>query len=255
MRFTITTALLLVLSAWPARAQSVAENLPPVLLPEEGGQVDRVLPKEPALPSHTFTVSDVGVDVTAESASKARDKAIMEAERAAYTQLCARLGVPDGAEKLNDDEIAALVQSFEVQSERVSAVRYVGTFTILFNPTALKKRISLPPALPQSLSETTAVEVNQLPAQAESRGALLHLTVAVKANTLAQWTQIKKRLGSIPQVSSIDTLDVGRGLIHIDLSYNGSFEELKRATLTQGLVLRQEVTGVLELYDGSMVFR
>ncbi len=86
-----------------------------------------------------YQIADVAADVTADSAARARDQAILQAQRNAFTQLLARLDVDAGlATKTNDDALAALVQAFEVQQERTSAVRYIGTFTVQFKPNAVR---------------------------------------------------------------------------------------------------------------------
>src|ERR1700761_2054301 len=59
-----------------------------------------------------YEVTDVAVDVTADSAAHAKDQAIAQGQRAAFLQLLDRLGVDSGvAAKLSDDDIATLVQS------------------------------------------------------------------------------------------------------------------------------------------------
>ena len=89
--------------------------------------------------STVYQITDVAVDVTAGTAAQARDQAIMQAQRAAFDQLLGRLGADASmAAKQDDNTIAALVQAFEVQQERTSAVRYVGTFTVQFKPNAVR---------------------------------------------------------------------------------------------------------------------
>lgn len=86
-----------------------------------------------------YTVSDVAVDVTADSAAKARDQAIAEAQRSAFVQLLERLGSDTSvAAKLSNDDLATLVKNFEVRDERASAVRYIGTFAVQFRPLAVR---------------------------------------------------------------------------------------------------------------------
>ncbi|NTU76375.1 MAG: DUF2066 domain-containing protein [Alphaproteobacteria bacterium] len=86
-----------------------------------------------------YQVSDVAVDVTSDSAAHARDQAILKAQQAALEQLLSRLGVEDGlASRLDAGTIGALVQAFEVQQERTSAVRYIGIFTVQFKPNAVR---------------------------------------------------------------------------------------------------------------------
>ena len=89
--------------------------------------------------SSVYNLSDVAVDVTADNAANARDQAIMQAQHLAFGQLLARLGSdPSIAERQDDNAIAALVQAVEVQQERASAVRYIGTFTVQFKPNAVR---------------------------------------------------------------------------------------------------------------------
>lgn len=90
-----------------------------------------------------FEVNDVVADVTAANAAAARDQAIMQAQRDALGQLLTRLGADTAlAAKQNDDQLARLVQGFEVQQERTSAVRYIGTFTVQFKPQAVRALLS-----------------------------------------------------------------------------------------------------------------
>ena len=86
-----------------------------------------------------YNVTDVQVDVTDASAAKARDQAIAEAQRSAFTQLLERFGVDTSiGAKLSNDDLSTLVQNFEVRNERSSAVRYIGTFAVQFRPLAVR---------------------------------------------------------------------------------------------------------------------
>ena len=90
-----------------------------------------------------YEIADVGVDVTAKNAAQARDQAIIQAQRQGLNDLLARLGVgADVAKSLSSDDIATLVQSFEVQNERSSGVRYIGTFSIQFKPNAVRSYLT-----------------------------------------------------------------------------------------------------------------
>jgi hypothetical protein len=88
-----------------------------------------------------FTVRDVSVDVTADSATAARDRGIREGQRKAFEALFDRL-TPDSARAalsgLDGASIDQMVQSFEVQEERTSAVRYLGRLAVTFNAQAVR---------------------------------------------------------------------------------------------------------------------
>jgi hypothetical protein len=190
--------------------------------------------------------------VTADTAAHARDQALLQAERAAFTQLCARMGAPDSAAKLDDATLESLVQSFEVQSEHLSAVRYIAVFTIQFKPLSTQKKIGKAAPASTDANETPPVVVEAKPMP---QGPLSHVLIGVQADSLASWMQIKRRISAAAQVANIETLDVARGLSHIDVAYAGSMPDLQQSLTAQGLVLRQTPIGVWELYDGSMIAR
>jgi hypothetical protein len=88
-----------------------------------------------------YTVSDIDVDVTAESAVAARDQAIMLAQRLAYEKLLKQLADADAIAslpQLDDNQIADLVEDFDVVSERTSTVRYIGEFNFHFRADAVR---------------------------------------------------------------------------------------------------------------------
>lgn len=86
-----------------------------------------------------FMVRDVAVDVTAASATAARDQGIQEGQRRAWAMLVDRL-TPAGttAPTLPAEELGRMVEAFQVQEERTSAVRYLGRLAVRFNPTAVR---------------------------------------------------------------------------------------------------------------------
>jgi len=87
-----------------------------------------------------YTVSDVAVDVTAQSALKARDTARLDGERRALTTLLQRLTAKEDWSRLpkaSDTELEELLQDFEVAGEKTSAVRYIATFTYRFQRDAV----------------------------------------------------------------------------------------------------------------------
>jgi hypothetical protein len=265
MRFALFSLLALIFVVSAAEAQSVSESLPPFAAANEPEKT----PTPPPAPSPTpsavppavvvtdpYTVTDVNADVTADSAAHARDQALMQAERDAFTQLCTRMGAAEGAAKLDDNALAALVQSFEVQSEHVSPVRYIGVFTIRFKPLSVQKKIGKSAApVPADAADASAAPAVVIEGKPMPQGPLSDVLIGVQADSLASWMQIKRRLNAVPQVARINTLDLGRGLSHIDVAYSGSILDLQQALIAQGLVLRQTPTGIWELYDGSMVTR
>lgn len=122
-----------------AQAQAVQAPAPavrPSLAP--------MMPQAAGNPSSTsdakvYEITDVAVDVKADSAAHARDQALAKAQKAAFGQLLERLGSDvAAADAITADALAGLMQSFEVQNERASSSRYIGMFTIQFKPSAVR---------------------------------------------------------------------------------------------------------------------
>ena len=95
-----------------------------------------------AADASVFVVRDVAVDSTAANATDARDKALAEGHSVAFRRLIARIVPLDAARKvpkLAPAAIASLVQSFEVDGEKTSRVRYLARLTFQFDRAALRR--------------------------------------------------------------------------------------------------------------------
>ena len=115
------------LTAWPAGAQSVMSGTPS------------------AAPADPYSVTGVTVDVTASSAAEARDKAISEAQHKAFEALFKRL-VVDSANRVvplvAESDLQRMIQGFEIEQERGSAVRYVASMAFKFRGKAVTTYLS-----------------------------------------------------------------------------------------------------------------
>ncbi len=83
-----------------------------------------------------FTVSDVKVDVTAKNALAAREQAFDQAQQDAFGIMAGRMLSESSAANFtppSSDIISRMIQDYEVTNEKISAVRYIGTYTIRFN--------------------------------------------------------------------------------------------------------------------------
>ncbi|HMI96724.1 MAG TPA: DUF2066 domain-containing protein [Micropepsaceae bacterium] len=88
-----------------------------------------------------FTVSGVKVDATAESATAARDLAMIQGRPAAWTKLYRRLTAASQWGKqpqLDENALLRLIRSFEVAGERRSTTRYLAEVIFHFNPVAVR---------------------------------------------------------------------------------------------------------------------
>lgn len=85
--------------------------------------------------SDPFSVRGVKIDVTAENAVAAREQAFEEAQKKAFQMLTARLLSEKEATQIAPPEgelLASMVNDFEITSEQLSDVRYIGTYIFRF---------------------------------------------------------------------------------------------------------------------------
>ena len=149
-----------------------------------------------------YQVQDVAVDVTADSATHARDRAILQAQSDAFKQLLGRLGADEGlAAKQDDAALAALVQGFEVQEEHVSSVRYIGTFTVQFKPNAVRGVLGKKGVV---FDETRSPPVLVLPVvNASGRSVLWEDSTKWRS----AWESAARHAGIVPVVAAAGDLD------------------------------------------------
>ncbi len=86
-----------------------------------------------------YTVRGVEVDTSAANANAAKTQAVADAQRQAFQQLLERLTSPADIARLPKVDAANYVRDYGIEQERTTAVRYVATLTVRFNPTAVKK--------------------------------------------------------------------------------------------------------------------
>jgi len=82
-----------------------------------------------------YTVRDVEIDVTAESAAKAREQALQEGQVKAFEMLAEKLLSDEDRQSFEmplPDTISRMIRNFEIQHEQSSSVRYIGTLTYSF---------------------------------------------------------------------------------------------------------------------------
>lgn len=89
-----------------------------------------------------FTVENVEVDVTAENAIAAREQAFAQAQVKAFEELSARMLAPAELATLQPPDplyISTMIQDYEIVNEKLSSVRYVGTYTFRFKDQSVRK--------------------------------------------------------------------------------------------------------------------
>ena len=99
----------------------------------------------PASAGDLFTVKDVHVDVTGDSAAAARGVAQAQGQREALTELMKRLTLPEDWDRLPpvDDQTAQnAVSGFQVANEKASSTRYIADLIVSFQRGAVRNILS-----------------------------------------------------------------------------------------------------------------
>jgi len=126
----------------------------------------------PAQDTEVFEVRGVAVDITAETAAAAREKALAEGEKRAFERLFQRMTLSEDRDylpDLNREDRALLVRDFTVAEEKTSAVRYLATLNYRFNAEEVRNLL-IDYGVP--FAETSSKPVLVLPAY-EAAGALV----------------------------------------------------------------------------------
>ncbi|MCB9989760.1 MAG: DUF2066 domain-containing protein [Rhodospirillales bacterium] len=93
-----------------------------------------------------FTIRDVAVDITAESAAAAREQAFAEAQQKAFQQLAERLLSEQQLSSFTlpaVSVISSLIKDFEITQEQLSSVRYIGTYIFRFKNDAVRNYLNM----------------------------------------------------------------------------------------------------------------
>lgn len=100
-----------------------------------------------------YSVSGITVDIPDQSAKMAKEKSILAAYRTGFLALLHEMATrgdsgldvtgftAEIAQSISESDLDGLVQDFEIENEKQSAVRYMGTFHVRFNDTAIQRYI------------------------------------------------------------------------------------------------------------------
>jgi len=172
------------------------------------------------------------VDVTAADAATARDQAIVQGQRKAFGMLMEQLVGADKAATIQTPSDAALgnmVQDFEVESERLSSVRYIGVMTFRFDADSVNALIGRP--------ADSSVDVN---AGTIPTGPTQTLSVMVPIASLRDWVEVRRRLAGIPVVQRAEVRTLARTEGELNLVFVGDPTQLAQALAQRQLSLSQD---------------
>jgi hypothetical protein len=176
-----------------------------------------------------YVVSGVPVDVTAADAATARDQAIVEGQRKAFAMLMERLLGAEEAVLIptpSDAQLSGMVQDFEVESERLSAVRYIGVMTYRFDEASIDAAIG-----------RTAEPEFGLTTEATPSGPVRTLSVTVPITSLRDWVEVQRRLSGAALVQRAEVRTLARTQGEIDLVHYGDEVQLQQTLAERHLSL------------------
>jgi len=132
------SALLLVASApsWVAGNASAQAAPVPTATASPVGNAASSVPTDP------YTVSGVKVDVSADNATNARERAFAEAQAKAWVEFRRRVAPGEAEVRASADEIARVVQGITVDDERITPTRYIASLTVRFRPNAVRDNLA-----------------------------------------------------------------------------------------------------------------
>lgn len=179
-----------------------------------------------------YVVTGVPVDVTAADAVTARDQAILEGQRKAFAMLMEQQLGPEQAATIktpSDDHLSAMIENFEVESERISGVRYVGVLTFRFD------QASVDAATGKAPDPTAEVVTDAMPS-----GPVRTITVDVPIGSLRDWLEVQRRLSVIRTVQRTDVRGIARTEGELNLVFFGDEAALQQALAQQQLTLSKD---------------
>jgi hypothetical protein len=148
-----------------------------------------------------FTVRGIAAEASGETATAARERAIAAGLRSAWAALVAREA--PGAEArlgaVSGDELERLIESYEVENERVGATRYAATLTVNFRPDRVRSLLATAPA----------------------RAPAGRVEVVAPLSEVRDWVELRRRLASAPAVSGVELLALSRREARLALSLPG----------------------------------
>ncbi len=204
----------------------------------------------PARAETYLTVGDVHVDVTAKTAAAARDKAIADAQRIGFEKLMQQM-LPNPADqarvKPSQEQIEGFVQDFAVENERVSAVRYLGVYSVRFRAGRIHKYLT--DSGITATGDVSSIETagSATPAAADDSaqpsptggGQTTSYAIAMPLGGIADWVQARNKLTGLPGVQRLSLDVLTRDAASFTLDFAGDPLALQAALAGTGFILVQ----------------
>jgi hypothetical protein len=133
----------------------------------------------------TYTVENVTVDVTAENALAARDKAFAQAQGQAFQTLVGQISGSAQDLPPEPQTISPMVTDFEITQEKLSSVRYVATYVFRFDRSAVDRYLNISSTANSTISAEPDSQQLAAPIKSEPNTADSYIANTQKTSTPA----------------------------------------------------------------------
>lgn len=197
-----------------------------------------------------YVVRDVKVDVEAKSAIEARNNALNKARRVAFNVLSTRLLNANEKKSIStasDNDIASMVDSFEINREKQSKNRYLASVNVTFNERAVQTYLGRYSnvGLPDSYYDTPLPNkepVQQHPSNTRQQYEqtfqnninAIPYKMKVDLRNIRQWVTIQKTLEAVGNIS-INSISSNRAVV--TLLFSGDASHLQQSLNMKGMQL------------------
>lgn len=195
------------------------------------------------------TIRNLAVDVEAETAIQAREEALSQARRNAFNVLKKRFPTPiENILTPDPATIATMVDSFEINREKLSKNRYLASVNVTFNERAVQTYIAQSTgggmygnrANNSDFDRVLGAVATGDEFQNTRQNALTPSTQSVIRIPIAgvrQWIGIKKSLQSVYSIQNIEIKEISSRRAVVNLSHQGSIYDLQNVLIGRGMRL------------------
>lgn len=155
---------------------------------------------EVAAPVVNLTQSGVPAEATAENGVLAREQALANGRRLAWTRLVA--GAGGGPTTLSDRQIENLVSSIVIEQERPGPTRYSGRITVNFSAARVRGALGARAGLSGEGGGSAPIGATEAPPAPAPASTWLQATASYRS--LGEWLEIRRRLGAAAPVASVE---------------------------------------------------
>ena len=196
-----------------------------------------------------ITIKDVKVSIQAKSGIEARDLALKEARQKAYQQLAgSEQGRKYGlvaAPLPQAEALESAVDTFEVESEKISAQRYAATFSITFSETGLLNLGQITPAPAQSLGRVEEIAPSQSQQSIKADANFVILPLYITSDEALLWQPVNPFRAYVSEPQARESL---KGIIPL-----GDLEDMAEVSIEDIMAGKhQKVRRLIERYQKDL---